>query len=343
VARVASSAGGRAGTGGVGSGSLRRRDAWRVAPWGAVGLGALVLAILRPGSLSTLLLYLALAQSWNLIGGLAGYPSFGQVVFFGVGGYLTASAMVGLGLSFWWALLLGGIGAAGFGLLLGDVVLRVRGLYFAVATLVLAQATESVVSSWPGLGGPAGVLTITTFGLVRPTPRPSADEFDLLFLALVVGSTLLVAWIASSRLGDALATVRDDEDLAGALGIAVRPVKVIAFALSGLVAGLAGGIFAFQAVSLSPSALFSPLLSAVMVAAVVAGGAGVLRPLRGAVLIWLVADGLGFLLPGLEEVLVGVVIVAVLLVEEGWVPLRRPAAGVGLASIRSLRRRGALS
>ncbi len=283
----------------------------------AVAIGAGALALARPGSLDTLLLYAVLAQSWNLIGGLAGYASFGQVVFFGVGGYLTALAMVRLGLSFYLAMPLGGLGAALFGLAVGDLVLRVRGLYFAVATLVLAGATKAVLSSWPGLAGPSGVLTITTVGLHQPTARPGPLGFDAVYLALAAVSTAGVSVLVRSRLGDSLAVIRDDEDLAGALGIAVRPAKVAAFSLSGALAGLAGGVYAFQVTALSPAVLFAPLLSVVMVAAVVAGGAGVLGPLRGAVLLWLLSAGVGSLAPELRDVLVASLIVAVVLVEEG--------------------------
>lgn len=285
--------------------------------WVAVACGAVALTVTRPSSLDTLLLYAVLAQSWNLIGGLAGYASFGQVVFFGLGGYLTALAMVRLGLSFYLAMPLGGLGAAVFGLAVGDLVLRVRGLYFAVATLVLAEATKAVLSSWPGLAGPSGVLTITTVGLHQPTARPGPVGFDAIYLALVAVSTAGVSVLMCSRLGDSLAVIHDDEDLAGALGIAIRRAKVAAFSLSAVVAGLAGGVYAFQVTALSPGALFAPILSVAMVAAVVAGGAGVLRPLRGAVLLWLLSAGVGSLAPGLREVLVASLIVAVVLIEEG--------------------------
>ncbi|MHB1593540.1 MAG: branched-chain amino acid ABC transporter permease [Streptosporangiaceae bacterium] len=284
--------------------------------WALVAVGAVALAVLKPGSIGTLVLYAALAQSWNIIGGLAGYASFGQVVFFGIGGYTAALAMDRLGLSFWVAFPIGGLAAGILGLVLGDLVLRVRGLYFAVATLALAQAAKNVISSWPGLAGQSGVLTIATVGLHQPTPRPSAAGFDALYVAVAAAATLTVGWIGRSRLGDAIAVIRDDEDLAGTLGIAVRPAKVIAFALSATVAGLAGGIYAFQVVSLSPSALFAPLLSVVMVAAVVAGGAGMFRPLRGAALLWLLAAGIGPLVPSMRDVLVAGLIVTVILVEE---------------------------
>lgn len=306
----------------LGRDPIRRRltrppahPAGRVA-WGAVGLAALALALIRPGSLGTLLLYAALAQSWNLIGGLAGYASFGQVVFFGIGGYVTALAMVRLGVGFLFAVLLGALGAGLFGLAVGDLVLRVRGLYFAVATLVLAQATKATLSAWPGLAGPSGVLTITTVGLHLPTTRPSPLGFDGLLAGLVVVATAMTWAVVRSRLGDALAVIRDDEDLAGALGIAVRPAKVAAFALSGVVAGLAGGVNAFQVVALSPDALFAPLLSVIAVAAVVAGGPGVLRPLRGAVLLWVLAAGVGTVAPELTDVVVAALIVAVVIIEE---------------------------
>ena len=93
-------------------------------------------------TVTTVFMFVALAQSWNLIGGLAGYASFGQVVFFGLGGYTTAVLMVHAHVPFWGGMLAGALLAAGYGALIGLPLLRLAGHYFAIATLGVAEGTR---------------------------------------------------------------------------------------------------------------------------------------------------------------------------------------------------------
>lgn len=297
-------------------------------------------------AVSTVCLYAVMAQSWNLIGGMAGYASFGQVVFFGVGGYTVGTLMVHAQLSFWLALPLGALAAAAYGALIGGPLLRLRGEYFAVATLVAAEATQAL-ASWPPVistGDGAG-LTITTIGSHRPTPYLGPEGFAALFATLALLALATLAAVRRSRFGYALRAIRDDEALAGAIGIRTGPCKLAAFALSGAIAGLAGGTAAFQAVTLTPGELFDPKITLLSIAMVVVGGAGTLAgPLVGAVALSALSAGLGAVLPAAKEVvLAALILIAVVLAPRGVTGRGQPLARLMLrqasatSSTRALR------
>src|SRR3954452_10110500 len=119
---------------------------WLVAVLAAVGLQS-QLYVGQERVVSTVFMFIVLAQSWNLIGGLTGYASFGQVVFFGLGGYTTAVLMSEARWSYWPALAVSGLIAAAFAALVGTPLLRLRGHYFAVATLGVAEGTRELVNN----------------------------------------------------------------------------------------------------------------------------------------------------------------------------------------------------
>src|SRR5512144_1438898 len=142
-------------------------------PWllgAALVLGAALLqSQLYSGQLRTvtgIFMFVALAQAWNLIGGYTGYASFGQVVFFGLGGYATAVTMTHAHWRVWLSLPVSGLMAAGYGALFG---LRLRGHYFAIATLGLAEGTREVVTNLPDLTGGGGGITLPTVGASATT------------------------------------------------------------------------------------------------------------------------------------------------------------------------------
>jgi branched-chain amino acid transport system permease protein len=144
-------------------------------------LGVLVVAGLTvlpsqlyPGQLrmvTAVLMFVALAQAWNIIGGFTGYACFGQVAFFGIGGYLTAVLMEHANWSFWGTLPASGLACGGFAALIGLPLLRLRGHYFAIATLGVAEGMREVVTNLGWLtGGGAGITVPTLAG--RGTPWP---------------------------------------------------------------------------------------------------------------------------------------------------------------------------
>lgn len=294
-------------------------------------------------TVATIFMFVALAQAWNLIGGFAGYASFGQVVFFGVGGYATAVLMTHLGVSFWLALPLSGLMAALYGALIGMPLLRLRGHYFAIATLGVAEGTREVVINLPELTGGGGGITLPTVGAEAVTEYLGNDGFYVLFLVLAALSLLIAGLVSRSSFGYALRAIHQDEDAAAAVGINTTRAKVLTFSLSGLITGLVGATYAFQQVTIYPERLFDSEFTVLMVVMVVIGGSGtVLGPLIGAVGLQLLSEWLRQSYTNVHTLLLGaVIIVAVVLMPQGLVNYVREARRSGeyslLANVRRYR------
>ncbi len=306
----------------------------RWGPWGAgvlVLLGCLVLqSQLFSGqerTITTIFMFVALAQAWNLIGGFAGYASLGQVVFFGLGGYATAVLMTHAHTSFWVALPVSGLVGAAFAALIGVPLLRLKGHYFAIATLGVAEGMREVLTNLPSLTGGGAGITVPTVGKAATTAYLGNDGFYVLFLLLAVGSVAVGGLVSRSKFGFALRAINQDEDAAGAMGVNTTRDKVLTFALSGFVTGLVGASYAFQQVTIFPERLFDSQITVLMVIMVVLGGSGtVLGPVLGAV-------GLQFLSEFLRQnyttvhtfILGAIIILAVVLLPQGLVSYGRDA------------------
>jgi len=330
--------------------TARRDKARRALPW-VLGLVALLAALglqtqLYAGqerTVTTIFMFIALAQAWNLIGGFAGYASFGQVAFFGVGGYFTAVVMSQLHFTFWTALVLSGIVAALFATLIGIPLLRLRGHYFAIATLGVAEGMHEVVTNLPGLTGGGAGITVPTVGKDATTPYLGNDGFYLLFLALAALSVLIAGLVSRSKFGYGLRAIHQDEDAAAAMGVGTTRLKVLAFVLSGFIIGLIGSSYAFQQVTIFPERLFDVDISVLMVIMVVIGGSGtVLGPLLGAVVLQFVSEYLRQHFTDLHTFILGaIIILAVLLLPQGAVNYVREARRTGewslLANVRRYR------
>ncbi len=299
-------------------------------------LGAAVVAgmIVAPSQLytgqvrvvTTVLMFVALAQAWNIIGGLTGYACFGQVAFFGIGGYTTAVLMEHVNWSFWLALPVSALGCAAFAALIGLPLLRLRGHYFAIATLGVAEGMREVVTNLgPLTGGGAGITVPTVAG--RGTHWLGNDGFYLLFLALAVLAVAVAALIAHSRFGYGLRAINQDEDAAASAGVNTTRAKVLALASSAGITGLVGSAYAFQQVTIYPQRLFDVDITVTMIVMVVIGGAGtVLGPLVGAVGLQFVAEHLRQNYPQEHILVLGAVIVlVVLLFPAGLVTVARTA------------------
>jgi branched-chain amino acid transport system permease protein len=322
----------------------RRR---RLLPWGVgllVVLGALGLqSQLYSGqerTVTTILMFVALAQGWNLIGGFAGYASFGQVVFFGIGGYFTAVAMSHWHFSFWLSLVVSGLVAGGFGALIGLPLLRLRGHYFAIATLGVAEGMREVVTNLPDLTGGGAGITVPTVGNQATTAYLGNDGFYLLFLAIAVLAVVVSALVSRNKLGFALRAIHQDEDAAAAMGINTTRAKVTTLALSGAITGLVGASYAFQQVTIFPERLFDVDITVLMVVMVVIGGSGtVLGPLLGAVILQFLSEWLRRNYTDVHTLILGaIIIIAVVLLPQGLVNYVREARRTGefslLANVR---------
>lgn len=255
--------------------------------------------------LINLFMLATLAESWNIIGGFTGYASFGNVAFFGIGAYTTGLLLTRVGAPYAIALAAGGILAMLFAAVVGFPILRLRGHYFAIATLGVAEAMREVVYNVEFTG--AGT------GLVMPILR-SPLPFFYSMLSILTAVTLLNWWLSKSRFGYGLIAIREDEDAAAVMGINTPLYKMIAFALSGLFAGLAGGVYAYWITFIDPDAVFKVIITVQMIIMAVFGGAGtVLGPLLGALVMASVSEWLSTHLVTLAELFYGLIVILVVI------------------------------
>ena len=313
---------------------------WVVLVLAMVGLQS-QLYIGQERTVSAIFMFVALAQAWNLIGGFAGYACFGQVVFFGIGGYTTAVLMVHLSASFWVAMAASALGAALFGVLIGLPLLRLKGHYFAIATLGVAEGMREVVTNIPRLTGGGAGITIPTVGDEATTTYLGNDGFYLLFLAVAALALLIGMLVSRNKFGFALRAIHQDEDAAGAMGINTTRAKVLAFSLSGLITGLVGASYAFQQAVIYPDRLFDVEITVLMVVMVVIGGSGtVLGPLVGAVVLQFLSEYLRVNFTDLHTFILGtIIIIAVVFLPQGFVNYLREARRSGDYSLLSNVRR----
>lgn len=306
----------------------------RVTSWllGAVALGgALSLPrFLTPYGLLTytrLLLLALMAQGWNLIGGYTGHAAFGNVAFFGIGAYTTGLLMLSKWhVPFFPALLAGSLLSALVATLLGPPLLRLKGHYFAIATLGIAEAAQQIADTWDS-------VTEGSSGIDLPL-QSDGSFFYYTALALVVGGLLFTAALARSKVGYAWVAIREDQDAARMLGIPTTAFKVLAFALSAAFAALAGGITAYQNVHVTPSDFFKVEYTLQMIIASIIGGAGtVFGPLLGAAGYQLLSTYVWSHFLELHPTVLGLIIIFfVVFLPRGLVPLLR--AGFEIAAGR---------
>ncbi|HEX7968524.1 MAG TPA: branched-chain amino acid ABC transporter permease [Stellaceae bacterium] len=280
------------------------------------------------------LMVAVLAQSWNILGGFTGYASFGNSTFYGLGTYGTAIAMAQFGLPFWVGLAIGAALAMLCALLVGIPILRLRGPYFAIATLGLSAALSALVANLDIAG--------RNIGLILPLTRNDALFYEGM-LGLLLVATLTVAWISSSRFGMGLIAIREDEDAAAVMGVNTTLYKIIALMLASLFTAVAGGIYAYHITFIDPSSAFDSKLNVQMVIMTVFGGPGtVLGPVVGAFILYIIYQVLASSISTAAALFYGVVIIlAVIFMPRGLVDLgwgfRRMGWRYFLQSIRQYR------
>jgi branched-chain amino acid transport system permease protein len=279
-----------------------RRVGWPLA-WAAfvgllVVLGFTLERLALLSLLTTLFMMVALTQAWNILGGYGGYLNFGMAAFFGVGSYTVAILNFHFGWSPFATAWLGGLAAVLLALIIGIPSLRVRGVYFAIVTLVVGFLMQRLAFNIPFTRGALGIF-ITPLGL---DPRRTEQLFYLVFLGMAV-LAVLAAWLVErSRFGAALVAIREDEDAAGVLGVLTTRTKMNALALGAFMAGVLGGLFALRITFIDPDAAFDIHMSIDPVLMAMYGGAGTWQgPLIGAPLVVVFGEilrvtfgGLGF-------------------------------------------------
>lgn len=258
-----------------------KRDAWI-----AVLLFALVALLPLAGEAywlrlgTTVLMYGVLAMSWNFIGGMAGYPSFAVAAFFGLGAYSGAVAQThGVPVGVAWSV--GGLAALVFAGLLGLALLRLRGHYFAIASLVVAEVLREIVNSMTDLTGGGMGLNLPVPSMVSVDAQARFFFYAMLLVAAATFTAMLVT--VHSKLGFGLRCIQQNEAAADMLGVNTTFYKVSAFMLSGVFVGMAGAVYASWVYYIEPPDVFDVLFSVKAIVMVLLGGAGsVFGPLVGA-------------------------------------------------------------
>ncbi len=236
------------------------------------------------------LMWTVLGASWNILGGFTGQVSFGHATFLGAGAYTTMILYLKLGIAPWYGIPLGGLVAALIALPIGIICFRLRGPYFALSTLAVAEIVRLVALNWESLtNGPVGLLITTlpdvTFG-GRMIDWENKIPFYYIIAVIALGALLATAVMSRTRLGAYLLAIREDIDSAEAIGIDTVQARVAALSLSAFFAGVAGGFYAMYLRYIDPDAVFSIALSVEMVFIAVVGGlTTVVGPLIGAIVL----------------------------------------------------------
>jgi len=291
--------------------------------WAILGVAAAVLVlsfVLLKSSyyqlvLTQVLLWAVLSLAWNILCGYSGYFSFGHAGFWGLGAYTVALGMMYFDLSPWISIPFCALVGAAAGAIIGYPTFRLRGHYFALAMLAYPLATLYVFQ-WLG-------YQELTLPMKREAPLLYMQFEDprgyvVLALGLLVVALLISLKVENSRFGMSLMAIKQNEPAAEAAGINTWRWKMLALMLSGALAAVAGGLYAVILLVVTPETVFGMLVSAQALILALFGGVGSLwGPVIGAVVLVPLAEGLnaelGDVLPGIQGVVYGVAIIAIIL------------------------------
>ncbi|HUC63090.1 MAG TPA: branched-chain amino acid ABC transporter permease [Alphaproteobacteria bacterium] len=326
----------------VGGSAFRRRRRGEFVAAAAILLAAAALplgidSVYVENILVLTLMYAALSQSWNILCGYCGQISLGHALYFGIGAYATTLLLVKFGIPPWFGFVAGGILAALVALALGYPCFRLKGHYYTIATIVIAEIASILVLNWPWAGAAMGIQI--------PYAQPSWLAFQFgrskipyfYFVLALAAVTWLATWlIEDSKWGYWWRAVKDDPDAAESLGVVVFRSKMAAAALSAFFTAVAGGFYAEFVSYIDPDSVMNLQLSLLMALPAVLGGIGTLwGPALGAAIIVplseLTRSYIGGSGKGTDLIVYGaLVMVIVLLRPEGLASLlrRRPGAAV---------------
>jgi branched-chain amino acid transport system permease protein len=228
--------------------------------------------------------YIVLSTAWNILGGYCGYVNFGSAAFFALGAYSTVAVYRFHPIPIPFLLLIGGAVSAVVGFGMGYLTLRLRGAFFAIATLALAVVLETLVVNWDYVGGSRGAY------IIHPQSIPVVGSYIrylfLIMMLLAIGALTVARLIERSRLGYGFATIRDDELAAEAAGVPTLRLKLIATTISGALMGMAGAPFPYYISFLQPDSTFGLEYAVNSIAMPLIGGTtSWVGPLIGAILL----------------------------------------------------------
>lgn len=231
----------------------------------------------------TVLLSVVLASSLNILLGYTGYVSFGHIVFFGLGGYVGLYLIAEKDWTLYRAMIAGGAASGILALLLGSAILRLRGSYFALATIGINEAMRAFVSNYDPLGGATGISL--NFRVYKEYGG-ALDAIWMMYrilIGLAIASVVLSYLVKTSKFGLGLMAIREDEDTAAVMGVSTPLSKIGAYVLSAILPGMVGVLFFFKNGTIEPPQAFRLHASIEMLVMVMLGGYGtILGPVLGA-------------------------------------------------------------
>jgi branched-chain amino acid transport system permease protein len=274
-----------------------------------------------------ILQYVVIATAWNILGGYAGYVNFGTPAFFALGAYTAIFLMEAVKAPLPIMILAGGLVSALLGLGIGYLTLRLKGVFFSIATLALSVVLQTLIINWDYVGGAKG------FTVIRPAAAFFGNWGKLLFtvMAALAVVAVVVAWlIERSWIGRGLSALRDNEEAAECMGVPTLRLKLFATTISGFFLGVAGAPFPYYVTYVEPSSAFNLDYAVNALAMPMIGGTTTwIGPVIGAVLLGTVQQLATVTISSeLNLLIVGVLLVLfVVLAPEGIVGLVRKLRG----------------
>jgi branched-chain amino acid transport system permease protein len=230
-----------------------------------------------------ILQYVVIATAWNILGGYAGYVNFGTPAFFALGAYTAIVLIQTVRAPLPVLIVAGGLVSALLGLGIGYLTLRLRGVFFSIATLALSIVLQTVIINWEFVGGSRGL------SVIRPSGPPFGNYVTFLFTVmtgLAVFAVITARFIERSWIGRGLAALRDNEEAAECMGVPTLRLKLFATTVSGFLLGVAGAPFPYYVTFVDPNSAFSLDYAVNALAMPMIGGTtSWLGPVIGAVLL----------------------------------------------------------
>ncbi len=249
-------------------------------------------------------LYAVLGEAWNIMGGYVGLVSIGQAAFFGLGSYISSFLFVEYGINPWIGFAAAGVITAIFGILVGLPVSRLRGRYFAIGTIALGQMMKVVFENWQRVGAATGLmLPLTKEGIINFQFHTVKLPYYYICLAMLFAVIAFMRYMERSRLGYYFKAIRENEDVASALGVNKTIYKLIAIGISAGITGMCGSFLAQYSLYVEPEYMFNHTISVTIALIAVFGGTGnIAGPILGSIILvpvseltraWLGSSGTG--------------------------------------------------
>lgn len=275
-----------------GAGANKMRVALAILLALALGLPAFVTS---PTHLNLAILILMAAQigvSWNIVGGYAGQVSLGHVAFYGIGAYTSAIMFSIWGINPWIAMVTGGLIAASTSLIIGWSCFRLKGHYFAMATIAVAEIIQIIFTNWDFAGAAVGLTIPMSDEGWSKMIFGGKEPYYYIALGLLLVTLLANFWIERSYLGYYFRAIKDEPDAARSLGVSLSKYKQIAFAVSSFFTAMGGSLYAQKELYIDPASVLGTGISIKMALVSILGGVGTLfGPVVGAGLLTAIEEG----------------------------------------------------